>query len=288
MDSKQKQKLLSDFFIGQKENISKARSRTASTSGVVDEPSTYVKKRRSYVRDDSAQYTLDAGQKTIGTQFCEKCNMVFDCDSVTDCNLHVEYHDRFTKRDWFRVKYSQIDLWRKQNICVCVDDGYLFLVDVSTKSSLKHRLEEVILKCVNVEIGFPPDLSCLWSESGKRQLWSFIASSSKFKFPFIAAVILVEGIDQAFSIDEKDGNQQKTVFDRWFMGVNRIWVHKSLRRSGIATKLLDEVRRNMRRDCIIPRDRVAFSELTDDGEAFAKSFCKMGRILRFSLISKKA
>lgn len=39
--------------------------------------SPYVKKRRSYVPDDFNQYTLDAGQKNIGTQFCEQVTHSF-------------------------------------------------------------------------------------------------------------------------------------------------------------------------------------------------------------------
>ena len=69
------------------------------------------------------------------------------------------------------------------------------------------------------------------------------------------------------------------------MGVNRIWVHKTLRREGIASMVLESVRHNMRRDCIVPKDRIAFSDLTDDGEAFAKSFCKSDRLFRYSLVA---
>lgn len=42
-----------------------------------------------------------------------QCNMVYDCDSVSDCNLHADFHERLLKRNWFRVKYSEIDSWRK-------------------------------------------------------------------------------------------------------------------------------------------------------------------------------
>uniref|UniRef100_A0A0N5ARF4 N-acetyltransferase ESCO1 n=1 Tax=Syphacia muris TaxID=451379 RepID=A0A0N5ARF4_9BILA len=291
MERKLKQRSLNEFFQEskeiEKENLCKVCQHRSSSPSDIVSSNPYVKKRRSYLRDEGAQYTLDAGQKNIGAQLCNDCHMIYDHDSIADCNLHLEYHNRFVQRDWFRVKYSQIDNWRKQNFCVLVDGGYLFSINMGTKSSLKQRLEEIIFKCVNIELGFPSDLNTIWKDD-TTQLWGFIASSSKLKFPFIGAIILVEELDEVFTYtgDSTNSNSKKSFRGR-FIGVNRIWVHKSLRRTGVATKLLDEVRHNMRNGYILPRSCIAFSELTDDGLAFAKKFSANCQILMYSVIPSK-
>lgn len=286
---RRKQKLLTDFLSDRKGSPCEAASSAGSFAESLDStPSCYLKKRRKIAHDEIRQYTLDAGQKAIGSQYCDKCEMVYDLDSVSDCNLHMEYHERLVKRDWFRVKYSQIDAWRKQNFCVPVEGGYLFLVNSHSKSSIRQRLEEIVLKCVNVEIGIAPDVAPVWDGFGRRQAWIYVASLVKLKFPFIAAVILVEGVTQAFYPNEQAEAGNLKVLDGWSIGVNRLWIHKSSRRCGIATRLLDIIRHHMRKDCVVPRERIAFSELTDDGEAFASKFCPYGKVLRYSLAESKA
>lgn len=58
------------------------------------------------------------------------------------------------------------------------------------------------------------------------------------------------------------------------MGVNRIWVHPCMRRRGIAALLLDRARAHFLGYGILPRERVAFSEPTIAGLAFASKYCK--------------
>ena len=74
----------------------------------------------------------------------------------------------------------------------------------------------------------------------------------------------------------------KTVSGR-LVGVNRLWVHSSLRRCGVARRFLLAVSSRLR----MPLDHIAFSELTEDGEAFASRFCPNGRILMYSLFQSK-
>ncbi|KHN74247.1 N-acetyltransferase ESCO1 [Toxocara canis] len=58
------------------------------------------------------------------------------------------------------------------------------------------------------------------------------------------------------------------------MGVNRMWVHPCVRRKGIAFRLVERARAHFLGYGILPRERVAFSEPTIDGLAFASKYSK--------------
>lgn len=70
------------------------------------------------------------------------------------------------------------------------------------------------------------------------------------------------------------------------MGVNRIWVHHTLRRKGIATFLLDHARLHFVSSDPVPRKMIAFSSLTDSGFAFAKNYIPEGKVLLYSFNSE--
>lgn len=67
------------------------------------------------------------------------------------------------------------------------------------------------------------------------------------------------------------------------MGVNRIWVHQTLRRKGVAALLLDHARLHFVSTGSVPRQLVAFNSLTDSGFEFARNYTPGGKVLLYSL-----
>ncbi|XP_014248823.1 uncharacterized protein LOC106666263 isoform X2 [Cimex lectularius] len=57
-------------------------------------------------------------------------------------------------------------------------------------------------------------------------------------------------------------------------GISSIWVDRGFRRQGIASQLLEAVRRNYLSDVVLKRDQIAFSPLTADGKRFAQKYCR--------------
>jgi GNAT superfamily N-acetyltransferase len=59
------------------------------------------------------------------------------------------------------------------------------------------------------------------------------------------------------------------------LGVDKVWVHKEFRRTGVASRLLDTLRHNFSRDgtCAgVLKADVAFSQTTDDGKRLAAKY----------------
>ena len=67
--------------------------------------------------------------------------------------------------------------------------------------------------------------------------------------------------------DNADGDDDVLV-----LGVSMVWVHDNFRRRGIAATLCDTARRRFMFGSIVPRSRVAFSQPTEAGHAFAMSY----------------
>ena len=63
---------------------------------------------------------------------------------------------------------------------------------------------------------------------------------------------------------------------RVLLGVRAIWVHRSVRRCGVATTLLDAARNNLCFDAVVPRAACAFTSPTAAGRAFALRYCGTG------------
>jgi N-acetyltransferase len=67
-----------------------------------------------------------------------------------------------------------------------------------------------------------------------------------------------------------DGTEMEIIGDGNIVaGVNRIWVHPSQRRKGIASKLLDQMRGGFVFGCCLAKSQIAFSQPTDAGKILA-------------------
>ena len=58
------------------------------------------------------------------------------------------------------------------------------------------------------------------------------------------------------------------------VGIRRLWVHPRHRRSGVATALLEAVRRNTAFGSVLPATMVAFSSPTEAGARFARQYVR--------------
>jgi N-acetyltransferase len=62
-------------------------------------------------------------------------------------------------------------------------------------------------------------------------------------------------------------------------GVRMMWTNQTARRKGIATKLLDSVRSQLARGCVLPRADLAFSQPTPEGAALIQAYIGSPRFL---------
>ncbi|MFH4981565.1 hypothetical protein AB6A40_008274 [Gnathostoma spinigerum] len=281
-----RQSLLTDFFSsssGSNGRISHLRSQSSSPLSSSDRGT--ARNRRSVRREDTSQLIIDAGQKLIGVQYCKECRMSYDIDSLSDCLRHSKYHSRFNTTEWFSVRFKQLDLWKSSCDYIYDNTGYSFNIKASTRTSIRARLEEVVSECVNIELGYAPDLP-VWDSLGRREAWMYVSHNvAQPRHPFIGAIVMVEPVskESLFFINDTGSCLQEASLESegpW-MGVERLWVHHLLRGQRIATRLLDYARRYFCLLGALPRQNIAFNSPTHLGSLFARNYCACSSVLAY-------
>ena len=65
------------------------------------------------------------------------------------------------------------------------------------------------------------------------------------------------------------------------LGIRLIWVREGFRHIGIASRLIDTARRYFQYGSIIQLNKIAFSQPTNDGLAFALKYTKNNQIIGY-------
>jgi N-acetyltransferase len=94
---------------------------------------------------------------------------------------------------------------------------------------------------------------------------------------FMVKNINIEGKPSEESMEKLE--YDKEIFQKVNVGVSRMWVHDNHRKLGIATKLMDSLRKSFIFGYIIPKEMVAFSQPTNLGAIFALNYLNNNQFL---------
>ncbi|XGW18513.1 hypothetical protein V3C99_002824 [Haemonchus contortus] len=229
--------------------------------------STKKKPRLSVDDHDSKQTTLNAGQQKIGGQYCKECDMMYSIESLAEVEMHKKHHNRLIDIAGVKVSSSQLSLWLRKERHYDSPHGSIFRIHPDSRSTLKRKVEQVIEEIVNPSVGFASDLS-IWGWDERRTVWASIVSEGSTYY--IAGVIVTEPLFSA-----QCSVTRETICDgEPIIGVNRLWTHFAARRKGIASEILDVIRKWYFTGVLVPRNRVAFSDPTDLGRQFAEHYLR--------------
>ncbi|KAA0185230.1 hypothetical protein HAZT_HAZT006963, partial [Hyalella azteca] len=218
-------------------------------------------------RGDSRQLILDAGQKRFGAEQCKECGLVYEHADPDDEALHHSYHNRVTKAlaytNWKKERrISTIDSHGGRSILVTSDDPHYF-----------WRKVEDVLAVVDEELGFAESKGIAKDRNTKAVLY---VTNSK-----VVGLLIAEPIDEAYKvIPDADGAGKESLVccshepQPVRFGISRLWVKSDIRRSGLASKLVDAFRANMIPHHYLKTDEFAFSDPTLNGLAFARKYMK--------------
>jgi hypothetical protein len=103
-------------------------------------------------------------------------------------------------------------------------------------------------------------------------------SEPKNSVPFIAGVVLVDLVDKICLHPDGVVLQQGS-----YVGINRIWIHQSLRRKGVATMLVNTSRRLINPKAPVDKTKVAFFAPSGPGLEFVLAYygSKNGKYLTY-------
>ncbi|KOM56350.1 hypothetical protein LR48_Vigan10g224200 [Vigna angularis] len=293
------------------------RRRVNPRSGTSDpQPVTLAKnKKRSY-----AQFHLDFGQSDFLLRSCSTCGIKFTPGDPQDEKSHNEFHKSYTQGILFRVSspptLSSFTGWTKENVIPLpsLDTGRVVLFLETDRSSHRKKVEEVV-RMMEIEIGSG------WILHERCKVYLFVSlnrvAGCLVAEPIEKAFRVVSGsvAGSVHSAKKRGVTTRSTtlqfgnvIFQREVHrkvanvsdsekmegaifcaseptaaagGIRAIWVTPSNRRKGIATQLLEAMRKSFCPGLELERSQLAFSQPTSAGKALAASYTGTGSFLAY-------
>ncbi|XP_033842021.2 uncharacterized protein LOC117388562 [Periophthalmus magnuspinnatus] len=234
---------------------------------------------------DGMQTIIDAGQKHFGPVACSVCGMLYSAANPEDESQHLLFHNQFISA----VKYVG---WKKERILSEFPDGKIILVLPDDPKYALKKIEE-IREMVDNDLGFQQvESKC----PSKTKTFLFISNDKK-----VAGCLIAEHINEGYRVIEEpapSGSEgEKVMFERqraWccsttaepaICGISRIWVVSTMRRQGIASRMLDCLRNNFIYGSNLSKDEIAFSDPTPDGKLFATHYFGTSQFLVYNFVN---
>ena len=224
-------------------------------------PVTLTKKNR--------QTFLDLGQKNLISNQCPECLMHFNKSFTEDVVMHKRFHSQYLKgynfvpfgSDWVREIAPPGDVlitWSKFR--------FYEIIRFDKDRRILNKLN-FFLDFVHIQLGAETLTGEEMREGGRYAAIIVTDLSTR-----IVGLGLFEKCTKVFksrkgcdpAIIELEANECENV-ENGFIGVSRIWVDEKNRSKGLASMIL-----NLK--CLGDKNRIAFSQPTPSGFAFAKAY----------------
>lgn len=207
---------------------------------------------------------------------CTKCGMTYSNQSTNDVLTHTSFHDlhlngRKWSNNWGQQVHITSDLSSgslstpslSQDDYIS-DNAKIVMIRPNHPSEVKATLE--IMTMVNNELSAPHDENSFWSqEENPGKAFVYVKDGRA------VGVITMEVLEKdrgRWMIYKNKSIVQKSR-PQFILGISRIWVCKSQRLQGIATKLLDASRQNTIFGEIVDKRFVSWSQPSDNGGKMA-------------------
>ncbi|XP_057654447.1 N-acetyltransferase ESCO2 [Diorhabda carinulata] len=204
-----------------------------------------------------SQMLLDAGQKKFGMTQCNECNIVYHMGDPNDEMMHLNYH---TAQHVLRFPG-----WKKERIVLNLQDDSRIIHIVPGDSKIWWKKVGDLMEIINREMG------CYNMDFSLDNCQAFLYIKKKIIVGCLVATSKSEGYKLLSPIESEVDvcSEEKYPIK---CGVPRIWVSVNNRKQGIATKMMDVLRRNFIFGYTLDNFDIAFSSPTDDGKIFAQIY----------------
>eukprot|EP00056_Hartaetosiga_gracilis_P021567 m.24885 g.24885 ORF g.24885 m.24885 type:complete len:389 (-) comp9145_c0_seq1:211-1377(-) len=268
-----------------------------------EEKVTQNNNKRKKTQNRLVQSYLDFGQKSSLVQ-CSECGMPYHSNVKSDKETHKKYHQAFLAEEMEGVKLSM-------NIKGLVSDtvdmketlhGRNVLVISNTKSlsaNFKRKLQRVF-NVMEKTLGLCKNSIPLQKS---EKVYLHVVDKTIISCAVTAcgvSVIRKEGLkEQSKRSSSRNSSSSQsasscshstsprtpiTKVPLCKLGICFLWVAPSYRREGIASELIDVARRNTLLDEEVPASEVAFSDPSDEGSLFAKTYTGTKDFLIFNAL----
>ncbi|XP_031255980.1 protein CHROMOSOME TRANSMISSION FIDELITY 7 [Pistacia vera] len=258
-----------------------------------------LNKKRSY-----AQFHLELGQSDFFLHICSTCGIQYAAGDEEDEKDHKTFHKNYTHGVQFKG-------WRNERVVhmPSVERGHIVLVLDCDSPAQRNKVQEVV-KMMEIELGegwiFHKLCKVYLFISSQRVAGCLIAEPIREAFKVLSCLV-GERTDDTNTRETRSNSTTlkfgKILLQREVMkrtpsvncpdllngnhngaivcekeaipavcGIRAIWVTPSNRRKGIATQLLDAVRRSFCTGFILEKSKLAFSQPSVSGTALASNY----------------
>jgi len=264
---------LFSIFTNQKRNRPSPRFSTESPKKALSPLShsvTPLKVTKTIGREDQTQMIIDAGQKKFGATQCPVCGMVYCHADPLDEAAHHKFHKRLQDT----LKFSG---WKKETVVqeFPMEMSRVVLVMNDAPKYARKKVED-ITQVMGRDLGFPDNAPAYLHPH--HRVFLYINSERER----IEGCCVAEPISEGFRVlpqplDSNDSSGQRPwccakTSSPACVGISRIWVAADVRRSGVASKLMDCVLQGFEYGSYIPKHKIALSDPTPDGRRFAEKY----------------
>ncbi|XP_068896401.1 uncharacterized protein eco isoform X2 [Tenebrio molitor] len=220
-----------------------------------------AKKFRTIAKD---QMLLDAGQKRWGATQCPECKIMYHMGDPGDEVMHLNYHNG--------GHIFRFNGWKNERV---VSDGSLdgkIIQIIPNDSKIWWKKVKEVMERINRDLGFFD----VEFNTANSQIFFYIKSK------MIVGALVAEAKAVAHKLLTTHQDQVDLCSEEAYpikCGVSRIWVAQNQRQKGVATALMDCLKRNFMFGYIMRNEDVAFSSPTEMGKIFGKSYFKTPNFL---------
>ncbi|CAH1406596.1 unnamed protein product [Nezara viridula] len=207
---------------------------------------------------DNNQLILDVGQKNLREVVCPQCGLLYVKGDAVDEVHHHKYHSQY--------RGLLFQGWKNQRLTGIIGLDKIISVKGGDPNHWWHKVKDV-LEIVDRELGFP-EQSSLHPET---QVFMYIKKNK------IVGCAVAKPVRYAHRVLPSLGTDAALCSEEAYpvlVGISRLWVHPEHRLSGIASCLVNSVRKNYNFVKYLKIDDIAFSSPTEDGRRFAAKYCR--------------
>ncbi|RZF48906.1 hypothetical protein LSTR_LSTR003286 [Laodelphax striatellus] len=212
----------------------------------------------------SNQLQIDVGQKKLGEKVCPTCSLVYQMGDPDDEIEHEKYHNNYTLFKFLG--------WQNERLIRRYRLDRVILVLPGDQKAWWDRVKG-LLEVIDKELGYLPE-----ELHPETQFLMYI--SNKRIVGCLASLPVNKAYKMLMSESDIDMCSEESFPVK--CAVSRIWTHKSVRKSGIGSKLMDCLRSSFLPGEYLQVDDVAFSVPTVDGRIFAQKYTKRENYLVYT------
>ncbi|XP_053213878.1 N-acetyltransferase ESCO2-like [Panonychus citri] len=225
-------------------------------------------KQNKSAKSQRDQYFIDAGQRDFDSVRCKTCYMLFSPGEYEDESEHSKYHDTFINS----LKYTP---WKQEQVIKSFPDKSKILL--VKPDHPKHMLKKVdeLFKIADMELGINVSLfDCVKPD----MVFLLYIKNNR-----IVGFVVGQAIKEANVYNPSTGMINIADSVPCEIGISRIWIHPNYRRNGVGTHLIDSCRYIFKPDYPVSKDKIAFTDPTEEGQAFVFKYTGRKDILVFTV-----